>query len=253
MKQKRWVKMFEYIKIIFAVLSGGLAGAIFKHFFDIRNREKKLLTYNIISRQVIERGHPELEIRYHNQPIDSLFSYKVILRNEGNRALKNLPIQIICDSGKFIGPIEKVSPQGSETDVDFQDDAKKIVLKCDLLNPNEELQLGASLVNSINREVTVVARDDYLICAPATKEPQKPDRTPFFILLLIITVVGLGSMRNCSPETQNQSPIQLENIIYFSFLVSFIFTIVFSFWQMFVDRRLIKFEISRLNKTRRNL
>lgn len=244
--------MFEYIKIISAVLTGGLAGAIFKHFVDARNREKKLLTYSIIGRQVIERGHPELEIRYHNQPIDSLFSYKVILRNEGNRALKNLPIQIICNSGKFIGPIEKLSPPGSETEVDFQDEAKKIVLKCDLLNPTEEVQLGFSLVNSINREVMVVARDDYLICSPATKELPKPDRTPLFILLAIIIFVVLGNIRSFNPEIQNQPSIQLVDIIFFSLLGSFIFTIVFTLWQMFVDRRLIKFKISGLNKTRKN-
>lgn len=99
------IDFFRQNSFIIGALTGSLAAYLFRLLISYLRREKRILSYIISSRKIVERCYPKIDIRYDNKPIERLYSHKITIRNDGNRAIKKIPIKIKCDSGKFVEPI----------------------------------------------------------------------------------------------------------------------------------------------------
>jgi hypothetical protein len=158
--------MWQFIKdnpFIVGALTGSLASYLLGLLVSYLRREKKILGYSRLSRKIAERGGKDLNIEYKGQQINSLYSHQVIIRNIGNRALKDVDVQIICDGGKFVD-LKFDVPKGANYIPRKEDEDKKVIIKCDLINRGESFTVGLTSINSKSEDVSVVARDENLIC-----------------------------------------------------------------------------------------
>ena len=94
--------MWQFIRensFIVGALTGAVGAFLLKLLVDHLQREKKWIGYSVNSRGIVERGNPNLAITYKNREINRLSSHSVLLRNIGNRPLKELPVRITLSSG----------------------------------------------------------------------------------------------------------------------------------------------------------
>jgi hypothetical protein len=162
--------MWEFIQensFIIGALTGGLAAYLLSLLVKYFTREKKVLGYSTTSRKIVERGHQDLEIKYRGQVIERLYSHQVIVRNVGNRALKDLPVRISCDGGKLV-EFELTAPEGAEFPVTREDD-QSLVVDCKLLNRGEHFEVGLTAIDTIASSISVVARAENLKCKEITE------------------------------------------------------------------------------------
>ena len=169
--------MWEFIQanpFIVGALTGSLASYLLGLLVSYIRREKKILGYSSANRKIIERGDKELKIEYKGQQIESLYSHQIIVRNAGNRALKDIDVQITCDGGKFVEEII-TNPQGANYTMTKENDSNKIVVKCDLLNKGELFTVGLTSINGKSENVSVIARGEDLICKEISQDTKLPE------------------------------------------------------------------------------
>jgi hypothetical protein len=169
--------MWQFLRenpFLVGALTGGLAAYLLSLLVNHLAREKKRLAYSVTSRKIVERGHRDLEIRYRAEPIERLYSHQIIIRNTGNRALKDLPIRISCNGGRLV-EFDWSGPEGADFRVSPQDDHQTLIVNCDLLNRGEHFKVGLTVVSltldAAGSQISVVARAENLKCKEITESP----------------------------------------------------------------------------------
>ncbi len=160
--------MWDFLRengFIMSALAGGLAGAIFTFLVDYLRRQKKRLLFIVNSRKVIERNYPEIDVHYEGEAVQRIYSHEVIVRNEGIQRLKAILIKIKCNSGKFIELLTKpvtIMSHSAGTKYKLEDDGKTVVVKFDVLMPNEALKISLIAVDSVDSQIVVEAQGEDL-------------------------------------------------------------------------------------------
>ncbi len=190
--------MLDFLRengFILGALTGGLAGAVFKTIFDHLQREKKNLLFIVNSRMVLGRNRLKEEIRYKDEPVESLCSHEVIVHNRGNRGLKEIPIKIMCESGRFVGVPEIIKgPKGAKYQSITEDDNKTAVVKYDLLKKGEEFEISLIAVDSVDSQIMVVARVDEVNEKQITREEEVLILKRWANVLRALVFIFLGVM-----------------------------------------------------------
>ena len=156
--------MWDFLKanpFVIGALTGSLAayllGLVVSHF----RREKRWLGYSVSSRNIVQRGHTKLAIKYDGKDIVRLDSHAITIRNIGNRPLVNLPIRIESIDGGGIVEHELRAPDGAACTA-TTDAPGRLIVNTDLLNPGEVVAVGVTIADSKEGEVKVVARGELL-------------------------------------------------------------------------------------------
>lgn len=158
--------MWEFVEknpFIVGALTGSLATYLLSLIVNYLSREKKVLGYGKVSRKIVEARTPDLEINYRGQPIKVLYSHQVIIRNVGNRPLRDVPVRLGYDGGKLL-ECELTKPDGADFKLINDNDEQVIVVQCDLLNRKEFFQVGLTVCDSKSDSISVTARAENLIC-----------------------------------------------------------------------------------------
>jgi hypothetical protein len=180
--------MWEFIQqnsFVVGAFTGGLAAYLLSLVVNYLTREKKMLAYSVASRKIVERGHKDLAITYRNQPIERLYSHQVVVRNAGNRALKELPIRMSCKNGKFVES-ELTVPDGASFNLVSDDTGQTVIVHCDLLNKGESFSVGLTAVDTSSDKISVTARAENLVC----KELSESSSFPELIDLIVGPTIG---------------------------------------------------------------
>ena len=157
--------MWEFLRqnqFVVGALSGSLAAYLLGLLVSHLKREKKWLGYTVGSRNIVKRGHSSLSLKFQNSDIERLDSHVVVLRNIGNRPLVKLPVRIDCPGAKSIVEHEVKCPDGSEIQTTLEK-PHLLVVDLDLLNPEEAIEVGLTVVDSSEAQVQVVARAENLL------------------------------------------------------------------------------------------
>lgn len=142
-------------------LTGSLASYLLGLFVSHLRREKRWLGYSVSSRNIVQRGHTKLAIRYDAKDIVRLDSHAITVRNIGNRPLVNIPVRIECTDGGEIVEHELRSPDGAVTAVTTEGPGT-LVVRTDLVNPGEVVVVGVTIADSKIGQLKVVARGELL-------------------------------------------------------------------------------------------
>lgn len=156
--------MWEFIKanpFIVGALSGSLAAYLLGLLVSHLRREKRWLGYSVGSRNIVQRGHSKLDIKYDGRDIVRLDSHTVIVRNIGNRPLVQVPIRIECGAGGAIVDGELHAPDGATCRA-VADGTGQVVVTTDLLNPGEVVTIGLTVADATATEIKVIARGELL-------------------------------------------------------------------------------------------
>ena len=169
--------MWEFVQqnsFLVGALTGGLAAYLLSLVVSYLTREKKILAYSVASRKIVERGHEDLIITYRNQPIQRLYSHQVVVRNAGNRPLKELPVRLSCRGGKFVEG-EVTAPEGADFRKVLDDTAQNVIVCCDLLNSGESFSVGLTAVDTSSAQIIVTARAENLACKEISQNAALPE------------------------------------------------------------------------------
>ena len=168
-----WDFIVQYPFIVGA-LTGSVAAFLLGLWVDYLRREKKWVGVSINSRKIVERGHPKLHITYEGREIERLHSHTILIRNIGNRALKDLPVWISSVDGSEIVEYETEIPEGSKYNISLEGNTS-LKIECDLLNQDEAFSVGFTTLNSKSEAVKVVARGENVICKEISPDAKLPD------------------------------------------------------------------------------
>lgn len=146
------LNFLEKYPFVIGALTGSVAAYLLGLLVNYIRREKKILGYSIQSRKIVEIGHKDLTIHYKGQPIERLYSYQVLIRNVGNRALKELPVRIKFESD-FLDP-ELIQPDGAQFKIVIEK-SNEIVVHCDLLERNESLKIGFTSIDVVKNDTNI--------------------------------------------------------------------------------------------------
>ena len=151
----------EANQFVVGALTGSLAAYLLGLLVTYVRREKRWLGYSVSSRNIVQKGHSKLDMKYDGQDITRLDSHTIQLRNIGNRSLTNLPIHLeSVEEGKIVD-FEMKPPEGAMFTCTL-DDKKCITVTVDLLNPGEAFTVGMTIADAGRGEINVVARGEYL-------------------------------------------------------------------------------------------
>jgi hypothetical protein len=156
--------MWDFLKanpFMVGALTGSVAAYLLGLLVSYLRREKRWLGYSVSSRNIVERGHSKLAMKYDGRDIIRLDSHTIQLRNIGNRPLVGLPIRLECVSGGEIVDHEMNVPEGA-TYTASPDSTARLVVTVDLLNPGEAFTVGLTVADAKEGRVKVVARGELL-------------------------------------------------------------------------------------------
>lgn len=156
--------MWDVIKensFVVGALTGSLAAYLLGLLVSYWRREKRWLGYSVISRNIVQRGHSKLSILYDGKHIVRLDSHSIVVRNIGNCALHNVPVQIKSQGGGAIVEHELCVPDGAFCSASA-DSADKLVVTTDLINPGEVVTIGLTVADSGDGKISIKARGELL-------------------------------------------------------------------------------------------
>jgi hypothetical protein len=158
--------MWQFIKnnsFVIGALTGSVAAYLLGLLVGYWRREKRWVGFSVTSRMIVERGHPDLSLKYKDRAIERLHSHTVTIRNIGNRPLTKQPVRIESAQGGELVAYELDKPRGANFEAAKSDD-QTLLVNCDLLNPGEVFIVGLTVVNSPDGELAVTARGENLVC-----------------------------------------------------------------------------------------
>lgn len=158
--------MWQFLKdnpFVVGAFTGSLAAYLLGLLVSYWRREKRWLGFSVTSRMIVEKGHPDLSLRYKNRDIERLHSHAVAIRNIGNRPLTKQVVRVELPKGGEIVSHELDKPRGADFTTTTLDN-RTLVVVCDLLNPGEIFILGLTVVDSPDGELAVTARGENLVC-----------------------------------------------------------------------------------------
>lgn len=158
--------MWEFLKdnaFVVGAFTGSLAAYLLGLLVSYWRREKRWLGFSVTSRMIVEKGHPDLSLRYKNRDIERLHSHAVAIRNIGNRPLTKQIVRVELPRGGEIVSHELDKPRGADFTTSTLDN-RTLVVDCDLLNPGEIFIVGLTVVDSPDGELAVTARGENLVC-----------------------------------------------------------------------------------------
>ena len=156
-------RMWQFIHdnpFIIGALTGSLASYLLGLLVSYFRREKTWLGYSLSSRNIVLKGHTQLSMKYGEREISRLDSHTIVLRNIGNRPLKNLPVRIESEKGGIVEH-ELKPPDGAEFTAALE--GERLTVTCDLLNPGEAATIGLTVADSADGDVKVIARAESLV------------------------------------------------------------------------------------------
>lgn len=155
--------MLEALKeyqFLVGALTGSVAAFILGLIVTHHRRERTWLGFSVNTRNIVNHGHTNLSMKFDQRDIKRLDSHAVVLRNVGNRPLKNLPIRISSKGGEIVEH-EFTKPDGMVIESAFKS-ANELLVTCDLINAGEAITVGLTVADSENGTVKVVARAENL-------------------------------------------------------------------------------------------
>ncbi len=156
--------MWEFLKanpFVVGALTGSLAAYLLGLVVSHLRREKRWLGYSVSSRNIVQRGHSKLAMKYGGRDIVRLDSHTIHLRNIGNRPLVRLPVCLECLDGGQIVEHESMVPHGATYTASLEAQGR-LVVTVDLLNPGEAFTVGLTVADAERGQVNVVARGELL-------------------------------------------------------------------------------------------
>jgi hypothetical protein len=122
--------MWDFLKanpFIVGALTGSLAAYLLGLLVSYIHREKRWLGYSVSSRNIVQKGHSKLEMKYDGRDIVRLDSHAIQLRNIGNRPLNQTtrdwhtrPVILREAKGlaaRFFAALKMTLPKGSRCKV----------------------------------------------------------------------------------------------------------------------------------------
>jgi hypothetical protein len=100
----------EYLKIVFSFLSGGLAGAVLKHFIDKHNNKLQYMECHHVEDEVISK----LPIVYCEANHTNLYSKKYKIVNTTNKDIPSIKIQFSFETQSTIAKCTSYSKEGTD-------------------------------------------------------------------------------------------------------------------------------------------
>ncbi len=156
--------MWQFLRenqFVVGALTGSLAAFLLGLWITYLRRDKRWLGFTSSSRNVVQRGHSKMSVRYEDREIARLDSHTVVLRNIGNKPLVKLPVSLQLPSSGSILEYETSLPEGSATATELEA-PDKIVVTLDLLNPGESLSVGITVADCAAESIKVIARAELL-------------------------------------------------------------------------------------------
>jgi hypothetical protein len=151
---------------IVGALTGSLATYLLQLLVGFFRREKRWLGYSVSSRNIVDRGHSKLEMRFtgggKQREVERLDSHAVLVRNIGNRPFSGLPVRVHSEKGSEILEHEVSGPQGAQITCTLEQ-PHQLLVACDLLNPGEGFTVGLTVADASSSGLQISARSENLV------------------------------------------------------------------------------------------
>lgn len=159
----------EYLKIIISFISGGFAGAIFKHFIDKHNNKLQYLECHHIEDEVISK----LPIVYCEANHTNLYSKKFKIVNTTNRDIPSIKIQFSFETQTVIAKCTSYSKEGTDIPKGRITNKNECNFLITSFNRNEDVEINIEVAN-ISEDKFNVTELDVLGVKVRYKDKRRP-------------------------------------------------------------------------------
>ncbi len=144
---------------VLTFLGGGLVVFILEQIINYIRRERHVIGFIADSRVIAEKSDKDLKIEYKGLEIERLISHKVILKNIGNKCLKEVPFYLQGSGGGFFFA-ELAAKPGIHTKTIEGEPC--FAFSVDLLNPGDEVTVTLTILDAADVKLTVDARAEHV-------------------------------------------------------------------------------------------
>lgn len=224
--------------LISTIVGGIVSGIIILVISLFINRKKKVLSYKIISNNLLITNSDDIKIFYSNKEINNIYEVIIEINNAGNNEIKpddyGKNISIVFDESINIlsAIIKEKYPDDLDIDLDIKDN--KVLLDKILLNKNDRFIIQFKLTSKSNlskiENIQVSAR----IVGFKIKEKKPIYFSSFWsnIYYLIINCIGIFYFMQIS---QDNNLYFISYILFVLFLIQLSF-LIYTFYIYIVKR-----------------
>lgn len=226
--------------LISTIVGGIVSGIIILVISLLINRKKKVLSYKIISNNLLIKDSDNIKIFYSNKEINNIYEVKIEINNAGNNEIKpddyGKNISIVFDESINIlsAIIKEKYPDDLDIDLDIKDN--KVLLDKILLNKNDRFIIQFELTSKINssREKIENIQVSARIVGFKIKEKKPIYFLSFWsnIYYLIINCIGLFYFTQIS---QDNNLYFISYILFVLFLIELSY-LIYTFYIYIVKR-----------------
>lgn len=226
--------------LISTIVGGIVSGIIILVISLLINRKKKVLSYKIISNNLLIKDSDNIKIFYSNKEINNIYEVKIEINNAGNNEIKpddyGKNISIVFDESINIlsAIIKEKYPDDLDIDLDIKDN--KVLLDKILLNKNDRFIIQFELTSKINSSREKI--ENIQVSARIVGFKIKKKKPIYFlsfwsnIYYLIINCIGLFYFTQIS---QDNNLYFISYILFVLFLIELSY-LIYTFYIYIVKR-----------------